>query len=332
MKLFKILLAFVLCFAIVPLVQAQRETGSIRGTVVEKEGAPLPGVSLTVTSPSLQGSKSGMSADDGGYRFPALPPGTYKLEAQLQGFKTVVRGGIIVHVGMNVEIRVTLEPSSISQEVTVTAASPVVDVINTKMSNTITLTQIQNLPVQRSIWALAKLAPGIVAPALSSSSALIAHGSASGENVFKVDGVSMNDTSYNTPGTNVTFDIMEEIEMVTGALPAEIGTTSGVFVNVVTKSGGNKFSGEGIMKYTDKNLLEIIYPDTALKAMGMGKPVAPIFDWDMDANLGGPIFKDRLWFFTSFNLLKSRTYSGFIPTVINGKAYDSYERPARTWK
>jgi hypothetical protein len=303
MKWMKLFLALVLCVTVVPLVHAQRETGSIRGTVVEKDGAPLPGVTVTVTSPALQGAGNALSASDGLYRFPALPPGRYKLEAKLQGFKTFIRDGIVVHVGMNVEIRVPMEPSAINEEVTVTAASPVVDVINTKMANTITLSQIQNLPVSRSLWSLAKLAPGIVAPALSSSSALIAHGSPSGDNAFKVDGVSMNDTSYNTPGTSVTFDIMEEIEMVTGALPAEIGTTSGVFVNVVTKSGGNNFSGAAILKYTDKNLLEIIYPDTALKAMGVGKPVAPIFDWDTDFNLGGPIFKDRLWFFTSFNLL-----------------------------
>jgi len=250
----------------------------------------------------------------------------------LQGFKTVKREGIIVHVGMNVEVTIQMESSALEEEVTVVAASPMVDVVNSRITQTITTDVIKNLPTSRNVWGLAKLAPGIVAPVLSTSSGLIAHGSANDQNVFKVDGVSMNDTSYNTPGTNVSYDIMEEIEMITGGLPAEVGTTSGVFVNVVTKSGGNTLSGGGLFYYTNKDLLQIAIPMSELSAMGLSEPSAPIYDYEASAYLGGPIIRDKLWFFTNFNLLKNESYTGFRPITWNGTSYDNFNRSNRTWK
>ena len=332
MKVCKAVLALALCFSLASFLYAQRETGSIRGTVVDNEGNALPGVAITLTSPALQGTASAVSNADGEFRVPALSPGTYTLGAQLQGFKSLKREGIIVHVGMNVELMVNMEASALAEELTVIASSPVVDVLNSKITQTITTDVIQNLPVSRSVWSLAMLAPGVVAPVLSTSSSMVAHGSASDQNAFKVDGVSMNDTSYNTPGTNVTFDIMEEIEMITGGLPAEVGTTSGVFVNVVTKSGGNRFSGEGIAYYTNEKFLQVIFPDTQLKAMGLGKPEAPIYDIDASFNLGGPVFRDKLWFFTSFNWLKNNNHSGFRPITWGGKSYEDFDRSQRLWK
>ena len=332
MKLCKTLFVLVFCFSLGCVLYAQRETGSIRGTVVDEEGGRLPGVAITATSPALQGTASVVSTATGEFRMPALPPGTYAITAQLQGFKTLKREGIIVHVGMNVEVVINMDTSALAEEVTVTAASPIVDVVSSKLTQIITSDAIQHLPVARSVWSLAMLAPGIVAPVLTTSSAMIAHGSPSDQNSFKVDGVSMNDTSYNTPGTNITFDIMEEIELITGGLPAEIGTTSGVFVNVVTKSGGNRFSGEGLVNYTNEDLLNVVFPDTQLKAMGLGKPVAPIYRVDGTANFGGPIFKDKLWFFTSFNWQKNKTYSGFRPITWMGKSYKDFNNSNRLWK
>lgn len=332
MKVSKTLFVLILCFWLVPILSAQRETGSIRGYVTESGGDRLPGVTVTATSPSRQGASSHVTTATGEFRLPALPPGTYTLTAQLQGFKTVKREGIIVHVGMNVEISIQMEASALAEEVTVVASSPIVDVVNSKITQMITRDVIQNLPVARSVWGLAKLAPGVVAPVLSASSGLIAHGSASDQNVFKVDGVSMNDTSYNTPGTAVTYDIMEEIEMITGGLPAEVSTTAGVFVNVVTKSGGNKFSGGGIFYYTNEDLLNITVPQSQLSAMGLAMPSAPIFDYEASANLGGPIFRDKLWFYTNFDLLKSEFHTGFRPITWNGKSYDTFDRPNRQWK
>ncbi|HUU81726.1 MAG TPA: TonB-dependent receptor [Acidobacteriota bacterium] len=345
MKLCKTLFALVLCFFLSSVLYAQRETGSLRGIVVEKEGGPLPGVAITATSPALQGTASVVSTATGEFRMPALPPGTYEITAKLQGFKTMKMEGIIVHLGMNVEVNISMETSPLAEEVIVTAPSPVVDVSNSKLTQTITTDAIQNLPVNRTVWNLAMLSPGVVTPVLTTSTAyqinpsafrsaapMVAHGAAGGQNLFKVDGVGMNDTSYNTPGTNISFDIMDEIEMITGGLPAEIGTTSGVFINVVTKSGGNRFSGEGLVSYTNEHLLNVVFPDTQLKAMGLGKPVAPIYDVDMTANFGGPIFKDKLWFFGSFNWLKNENHAGFRPITWMGKTYEDFNTTQRLWK
>jgi hypothetical protein len=219
----------VLCLSLSSVLYAQRETGSIRGTVLDSEGSSLPGVTITATSPALQGTANTTSSATGGFRIPALPPGTYVIAAHLEGFKPIRREGIIVHVGMSVEVIINMEISTLAEEVTVRGASPVVDTVSSRITQTITSDAIQNLPVARNLWDLAQLAPGIVGPVLTSSSSMVVHGSANDQNTFKVDGVSLNDTSYNTPSVKVTYDVMEEIEMITGGLPAEIGTTSGAF-------------------------------------------------------------------------------------------------------
>jgi len=345
MKLCKTFFVLVLCFSLGCVLYAQRETGSIRGTVVDKESVPLPGVAITATSPALQGTASTVSTATGEFRIPALPPGTYVITAQLQGFKTLRREGVIVHVGMRVEVTINMETSALAEEVTVTAPSPAIDVLNSKLTQTITTDAIKNLPVTRSVWSLAMLAPGIVAPVITQNNAyqvnpsafrfaapMAAHGSASTQNLFKVDGIGMNDTSYNTPGTNVSFDMIDEIELITGALPAEVGSTSGVFINVVTKSGGNRFSGEALVSYTNEHLQNVVFPDTQLNAMGLGKPAAPIYDVDLTANLGGPILKDKLWFFSSFNWLKNERHSGFRPITWMGKTYEDFDISQRLWK
>lgn len=126
---------------------AQEQTGSIRGVVTDQEGNVLPGVTITISSPAMMGTQTFVTTSTGAYRFPALPPGTYKLTAELPGHKTVTRENIVIRVGMTVTIDLVLEVAKLEEEVTVTAPSPTVDVQSTKISVTMDKELLRNLPL-----------------------------------------------------------------------------------------------------------------------------------------------------------------------------------------
>ncbi len=320
-------LIMLLCIAFVSMLGAQvgRQSGVLRGTVTDTEGNPLPGMTITGTSPSLLGTVSDITNDEGGFRLTNLAPGTYTLTAEMQGFKTLKREGIIVQVGQIITINLQTEPSSINEEVTITASAPTVDVQSTKVGGVVTSDMIQRLPLNRNLLAVFNTVPG--ANGTIDTYAGSIHGGASTTVSFEVDGVNANDPTHNGLLQAPQFDTMEEIEISTGGLPAQVGNTGGSFVNIVTKSGGNSFSGQVQAYYTNEHLLEVLFPTEQLKAMGIGKPSAAKSDLDLSAVLGGPIIKDKVWFFAQGGRRKWTNYSSFIPTTIMGKSYTQYDDP-----
>jgi len=316
-----------LCIALVAMLGAQvaRQSGVIRGTVTDTEGAPLPGMTITGTSPSQLGAVSDVTNESGGFRLANLAPGTYTLTAEMQGFKTLKREGIIVQVGQVITINLQTEPSAINEEVTITASAPTVDVQSTKIGGVVTSDMIQRLPLNRNLLNVFSTVPGAAGTIDTYAGSI--HGGASTTVSFEVDGVNANDPTHNGLLQAPQFDSMEEIEISTGGLPAQIGNTGGSFVNIVTKSGGNTFSGQFQAYYTNEDLLEVLFPAEQLKAMGVGKPSAAKFDLDATATLGGPIIKDKIWFFAQGGRRGWTNYSSFIPTTIFGKAYEQYDDP-----
>ena len=139
---------------------AQGTTGSVNGTVTDNSGAVLPGVTVTATGPAVMGVQTAVTNEQGQYRFPTLPPGTYRLEYQLAGFGTVVRDQIVVSIGFTATINVQLQVATLNETVTVTGASPVVDTQNTNIQTNFTQEMIKSLPNARDIWALIAVAPG----------------------------------------------------------------------------------------------------------------------------------------------------------------------------
>src|SRR5919108_1737921 len=139
---------------------AQGTTGSINGTVADSTGAVLPGVTITASGPALMGAQTAITNDQGQYRFPALPPGIYRIQYELSGFTTVVRENIVVNIGFTATLNVQLQVATLAETVTVTGASPVVDTQNTNIQTNFTLEMIKSLPNARDIWALIAVAPG----------------------------------------------------------------------------------------------------------------------------------------------------------------------------
>jgi len=311
--------------------QVARQTGVIRGVISDSEGTPLPGATVTATSQNLIGNVSDITSADGSFRCPALPPGDYTIVAVLSGFKSAKQENISVRVGMIVTINLRLEVSALKEEVTVTAVSPTVDVQSLKVSTRLDASALERIPLNRRLGNIIALTPGLIS---SPNEKMIGmdtgtmHGGTGYSTAFEVDGVSVSDPAHN--GSMIfapQYDSIEEVAVETGGLSADVGNTSGNFVNVVTKSGGNDFHGTANGFYGQEKLLTVFATDEQLKALGLGKPSIPIYSLDVSGSLGGPIVRDKLWFFATIANERNRTRSPFIPTTILGVKYDQYELP-----
>ncbi len=328
MRTSKILLTLLLCLALTPLLAAQgtsQDTGTIRGTVKDKDGVPLPGVAITVTSASIMGSEATVTNELGVFRLSLLRVGTYTLTAALQGFQAYKREDVRVALAATVTLSIEMLPSAINEEVSVTAPSPVIDVKVSTTAKFFKADLLQNVPIGRSLESIVTLAPGVV-------SASSVKGGTAANTIYHIDGLYANDPDNAQGGTNLDFNIMEEVEVVTGGMPAEVGIATGGYVNAVTRSGGNKFSGLFQAFYNREPWSTTVVPEDQLRALGLGLPAVAVYNYDLTGSFGGPIIKDKVWFFSNGRYGASVNRSGFVPwTSPLGFAYTDFTRDGWSW-
>lgn len=280
---------------------AQRITGKIIGEITDEEGTPLPGVTVEISSPSLMGGvHSQIASEDGGYRFSNLPPGTYKLVFSLDGFQTVERQNIRVSLNTTVTEDIILKPSTVEESIVVTAEAPVVDVTKSGVTVNFTKEQMEDLPSGRfTVYDIIKQAPAIPQQVQSEWTNTV-YGSNTPSNAYLVDGIDVSSPGQGHGWNWQPQDMFEEVEVSGVGAPAEYGNFTGAVINIVTKSGGNTFSG-GLSYYGQfQSLTDDNNPKDDLE---LSIPSNKVFSFNRDKyyfasiNLGGPIVKDRLWFF-----------------------------------
>jgi outer membrane receptor protein involved in Fe transport len=265
-------------------------TGTMSGVVKDKAGAPLPGVSVTVTSPVLQGSRVAVTNNDGTYRLPTLPPGVgYKAVFALPGFKGVTRAGFEVSLNEDTQVNALLELSDVQTEVVVTGEAPAVDITQTSTQQNYNSDYLRKIAVGiagRSYQSVIAAAPGVVG-----TGNVNALGGSSLDNAFLIDGVTTTDPVTHTFSTNMNYDTIQEVNVQTSGYQAEYGRGTGAIVNVVTKSGGNEFSGSLDLRYSSNKLNESgdHYDHNFSEAR----------DNTWGATLGGPVVKDAVWLFAN---------------------------------
>lgn len=325
MKTTKIVAALALALLVVAPVQAQtRLTGTIFGQVSDSDGLPVPGVTLTVSGPNLIQPATTVTNERGTYRLVNLPPGTYTLKTELAGFQTVSIEEVIVSVGADREIAVTIKPAALAEAITVTASTPAVDVQQVKNVQTITKQALETLPLGRNIISAAQLAPGVVERTVM--------GSARNDTAYLVDGANQNHPVQGYVEANLVWDAIEEVEFMTSSTPSETYGAIGGALNVVTKSGGNVFSGSSQFYYTNEDFAQVILPDAASAALKIGKPSVPMYERDASVLLGGPIKRDRVWFLGVYRNLSEEVRGAFRPITLLGRSYDNYNAPySQTW-
>jgi hypothetical protein len=293
-------------FALVASVAQAAETGGIRGRVVDGAGAPVSGARLVLSGPALGGELTSTSDADGWFRIISVPVGTHELRVLREGF-VPTRMSVSVRLDETTYVPARLtQKGTASEEIVVEEEMPVVDATASSFKSEMSSDLLENLPVGRSYQTAVNLLPG-VSGRVDTSEGGPADGNPSvrGEgqygNNFLVDGISTRDPATKTFSVNVNFDAIEDIQVFTDGAPAEYGQFLGMMVNVVTKDGGDEHHGSaGYWIDFDAS------PGTYLIAdLDLGREVStPKRDFlvhSLSATAGGPIVKERLWYFLAFD-------------------------------
>jgi outer membrane receptor protein involved in Fe transport len=301
---------------------AQRTTGAIVGTVTDETGAILPGVTVTIKGDAIVGAQTDVTNERGFYRFAALPPGTYTLTYTLSGFKTLNRPGIKASLGGTAEENVGLKVSTMAEEVTVTGEAAVVDTQSNQVSATYDKDWVRNAPVPRfTFFDLINAAPGVNAATSEAGGSITSSrstslGGSSSDNSYQVDGTDLTSPSDGNAWPYPNTDAIEEIEVLSLGAPAEYGNVQGAVFNVVTRQGSNAFHGDvnfyyqnqGITSNNTKNASFTLPDGSTTFADACGTEENPnqrcpfhrdTFN-DVTAQIDGPVIKDKLWFFLSY--------------------------------
>jgi len=284
----------------------QSRTGVLTGRVSDEEGEMLPGVSVTVMSPALiQGSMGTLTNERGLYRFINLPPGEYSLRAEIQSFAPYEQRDIRVRLGITTTVNFSMRIGAISEEVEVIAETPVIDVESNKVSVNYDREFLAKLPTRRDLVSIMNLTPGVVVdigadPAYPERASF---GSGSRENYYSVDGTYLTDPGNGQPMIFWNYDIIEEAQIEGIGHPAEYGNSAGAVINIVTKTGGDNFSGLANFYYRNKSMRSDNYEGTGLDAPSN----AIKSEWEGSFNLGGPIMKEKIWFFASGGLIPTNS-------------------------
>ncbi|NJL29085.1 MAG: TonB-dependent receptor [Thermoanaerobaculia bacterium] len=279
---------------LVPQILAQNPTGTVTGRVTDKDGGSLPGVTVTATSPNLQGTRTTQSGANGDFKLGVLPPGEYKLTYELEGFATAVKN-VKVSAAQSVLADVTMQLSEVIEEIVVTSNYETISETQT-VASTYTKEEVESLPVNRTIVESVALAPGVHQTGPKGSGVRNGNVSISGamsfENLWLINGVVINENLRGQSLPLFIEDAVQETTTATAGVSAEYGRFTGGVVNVITKSGGNDFSGSLRVSLENESWGE----KTPLQEARNTK-TADVNNEAYEATLGGPFWRDKIWFF-----------------------------------
>jgi hypothetical protein len=274
------------------------QTGVITGIVHATDGAALPGVTVTLSSPVLQGVRSITTDATGAYHFRALPPGNYKVSFALSGFGDVERN-VALALGAASDLPATMSVASMAETVEVLGGTASI-LDETQVATSYEYEDVvDRLAVNRNLSAIADLAPGLSDNGPNLNQVAIG-GAFAYDNVFLLNGVDINDNLFGTPTNLFIEDALQEISIMTSGINAEYGRFSGGVINAVTKSGGNQFQGSFRTDMTNPKWQDESLVEKNAIAAGRGQPHIDDTGFAYSATLGGPVVKDRLWFFGAY--------------------------------
>jgi hypothetical protein len=278
----------------------QAKTGGIGGTITDASGGVIPGVTVTITSPALIGSKTSVTNEQGEFLIRLLPPGVYEVRTELSGFTPMMRPGVEVRVGQTASVDFRMAMAAAAETMIVTGEPPVIDVRNTTRNYTVDTNAVQMIPVTTAqqytdLWVMAPGVRDSIATFGSTVRAPSINGASVAQNKVFVDGIDAGDHVNAGTTTLLNQSIIEEVAINTGAFDAAAGFGSGGLMNIVTKSGGNTLRGGLSVVASPKRFNDTNLPNT--------QP-ADVDTWYPEGHLGGPIIRDRLWFFVSEKYLQ----------------------------
>ena len=316
--------------------EAQRTTGDLLGVVRDASERPA-GRHVSVVGPNIPGPQTTITSENGTYRLGNLPPGTYVLTFELSGFRTVRLEGLRVSVGGEVEQNVGLELGQLTETVSVIAETPVVDTTSNEVGTTFDKDWVENAPSRRfGFYDLLAQAPGSVKGGdgtAASERRTMSFGGSFDENAFQLDGVNVTDNFFSEGFSEPNPDTIEEVEVLSLGAPAEYGNVMGAVYNIVTKQGTNQFHGDASAFFqsqglTSNNTKNVKLPNDKFADACADDPDARC-PWtrgeyfEATAQLGGPILRDRLWFFGSYGHQKDKFTRVGVNSELPGSAIDT---------
>jgi hypothetical protein len=323
-KLLRLLRLVPIALAFTASVASAQTTGTIIGVVTDAAtGRPVAGALVVATSPNLQGEQTAVTDANGNYRIILLPPGQYRLAVQVEGYKPSERSDIRLSADKTLRANITATPEAVQleEQVVRTGLAPVVNVGSSETGSVVSREFMANVPVGRSFQAIAQSAP----QASADSYGVGFQGGQSPENGYIVDGLNITDPVYGAaPGTfsgrsapTLLSNFIQEVDVKTGSFMAEYGRTTGGIINVQTRSGSNEFHGSVFSNLRPDFLVtpngKVVGNDGEAVAR-FSKPSDGTYNLDFGGEVGGPILKDKLWF-----------YAGFAP-IIQKNYYDRFQR------
>jgi hypothetical protein len=295
------------------------QTATLQGTVVTTDGTGLPGVTVTVTSPALLGERQAVTGSNGSYILRGLPPGDYTARFELEGMQTISQK-MTLALGLPATADATMRVSAVAEAITVTASAPSVLETTTKGTN-ITYDTVQQLPVVRTPTGIGSLAAGVT-DRTPVGGQLSISGGVAWDNSFLINGVNMQDNIFGNTNNLFIEDAIQETQVLTAGISAEYGHFTGGVLNLITKSGGNTFTGSLRDNITNPDWLSLTPWEQGFRgegaAPGTKAPHADKMSNVYELTLGGPIMRDRLWFFLAGRDEKSATANN---TPVTGYAY-----------
>src|SRR6266849_5121186 len=320
------------------LVLAQLPTGTILGVVKDSSGAVVPGASVTLTNIDTSLTRTGASTEDGSYRFPALPVGHYRLDVMQGGFSALSRTGITLEVGQEATIDLILEVGSPGQTVTVAEEAPLVQTSSSTLGGVVNEQQVLDLPLNgRNLVTLTLMQPGVtqtsVIPALTIGSVMTTgvtmsnNGMSIHSNSYMLDGANtigffgINNSSI--IGTTMGIDGVKEYKVVTNTPSAEYGLSMGGQTTVVSKGGTNQFHGDAFDYFDAIDKLNFNGFGTDKSLNYPGKRIPPFHRNNFGAAFGGPIKKDKTFFYAVYEGLRQTWGQTIATNTLPGNCFDS---------
>ena len=298
------------CLLVAATASAQSATGALDGIVVDQSGAVLPGVTIKVVSTRAGVTRSTVTDENGLFRNPLLPVGTYELTAELNGFQLRKLSDLVVSIGQTISLRVEMAVGSMSETVTVTGASPVLETTRTQVTSTVGEVAVQNLPVNgRNFIDFALLTPGVTRDVRTGDISFA--GQRGTLNSLVVDGADNNNTFFGQAAGRTgsgrapyqfSQDAVKEFQVNSNSFAAEYGRAGGAVINVVTKSGTNEFHGSGFEFFRDKSLNAI----NAINELN-NLPKSPYKFHQFGGTFGGPLQAGRHFFFANYDGQRNTT-------------------------
>ncbi len=347
-----VLLVGVFYLTTMPVLSAQEVSAGITGRVTDPSGAIIAGATVTIKDVSRGTTWSNPTNAEGIYAFPRIPPGTFEIKVEMQGFKTAIRDSVVLEMNQRARIDIPMEVGGITESVQVTGAAPLLNTDTTTVASTITGKALDSTPlISRNFISLTMMAPGVTTTdpsALSNGTRTggggrpYVNGNRKEANNFLLDGVDNNHTSDNLVAYQPNLDAIQEVKMITNNASAEFGNFQGGVINVSIKSGSNEYHGTAFEYFRNDKLNANNWGRNWSLAADpkTGKaPRSPIRWNEFGGTFGGPIKKDKLFFFgdyqgirrntptsiSSFSLIPSEFRNGDFSRLLSEKSIQLYD-------